>query len=45
MQNLAIKLYVLGYKDVRTYLVAAMFVLGNMVLPQLFHLVPHGGMM
>lgn len=45
MQNLAIKLYTLGYKDVRTYMVAAVFVLGNIVLPQLFHLVPRGGMM
>lgn len=44
MQNLAINFYTLGYKDVRTYMVATMFVLGNMVLPQLFHLVPQGGM-
>ena len=45
MQNLAIKLYTLGYKDVRTYMVAVLFVLGNIVLPLLFHLVPRGGMM
>lgn len=45
MQNVTIKLYTLGYKDVRTYMVAVLFVLGNIVLPQFFHLVPQGGMM
>lgn len=36
-------LYSLNYKDVRTYLWAAAFILGNIALPQLFHLIPHGG--
>lgn len=45
MQNVTIKLYTLGYTNVRTYMMAALFVLGNIVLPQLFHLVPQGGMM
>lgn len=45
MQNMTIKLYTLSYTDVRTYVMSALFVLGNIVLPQLFHLVPQGGMM
>lgn len=45
MQNVTIKLYTLGYTNVRTYMMVALFVLGNIVLPQLFHLVPQGGMM
>jgi len=44
MQTTSIKLYSLGYNEAKTYLVAALFVLGNIVLPQLFHLVPRGGM-
>ncbi len=43
MEN-TVKFYVLPYRDVRTYLLALLFVLGNLVLPQLFHLVPRGGM-
>jgi len=43
MEN-TVKFYVLSYRDVRTYLLALLFVLGNLVLPQLFHLVPRGGM-
>ena len=38
-----VELYSLSYRDVRTYLVAVLFVLGNVALPQLFHLVPQGG--
>lgn len=30
-------------KDIRTYLFSAAFVLGNLILPQLCHLVPKGG--
>lgn len=45
MQNATTKFYSLGYTDVRTYLVSLLFVLGNMVLPQLCHLIPQGGMM
>lgn len=40
----SVKLYSLGYNEVRTYLVAALFVIGNIALPQLVHLVPGGGM-
>lgn len=39
-----IKLYSLNYNNIKTYLTAALFILGNMALPQLFHLVPQGGM-
>lgn len=37
------KLYSLGFDNVRTYLAATAFITGNIVLPQLFHLVPQGG--
>ncbi len=39
-----VKLYSLEYGNARTYLAAALFVLGNIAVPQLFHLVPQGGM-
>lgn len=39
-----VKLYAPGYAEVRTYLLAALFVLGNIALPQLCHLMPHGGL-
>lgn len=43
MQTTTVKLYSLEYSDIRTYLAASLFVLGNIVLPQLVHLVPRGG--
>lgn len=42
MQN-TVKLYSYGYSEAKTYLAAASFVLGNIALPQLFHLIPQGG--
>lgn len=39
-----VKLYTLDYREARTYAFAALFVVGNIVLPALFHLVPRGGM-
>lgn len=39
-----VKLYSLDYSNVKTYLAASLFVLGNLVMPQLFHLIPQGGM-
>lgn len=39
-----VKLYTLRYDNARAYLAAAAFVAGNIALPQLFHLVPQGGM-
>lgn len=38
-----VKLYAFGYRELRTYLAAALFVVGNVVLPQLAHLIPQGG--
>lgn len=38
-----VKLYALDYRDIRTYGAAALFVVGNVALPQLLHLVPQGG--
>jgi hypothetical protein len=38
-----VKLYGLNYAEVRTYLWAAAFVVANLVLPRLFHLIPQGG--
>ena len=44
MQTPTLKLYSLSYSDAMTYLAALLFVIGNIVLPQLCHLMPHGGM-
>jgi len=38
-----IKLYNLGFSEVKTYLFVALFVAGNILLPQLCHLIPNGG--
>lgn len=37
------KLYSLNFSNVRTYLFTLLFVVGNIALPQLCHLVPNGG--
>lgn len=39
-----VKLYALPYSDIKTYLVTSLFVVGNLAMPQLFHLIPQGGM-
>ncbi len=39
----SVRLYTLNYDEVKTYLWAAVFVACNMVLPQVFHLIPQGG--
>ena len=44
MQTSSIKLYALNFSQVKTYVVAVLFILGNIALPQLCHLVPQGGM-
>lgn len=36
-------LYSLRLNDIRTYIAAAIFVIGNIALPQLCHLIPQGG--
>lgn len=38
-----VKLYALNYDEAKTYLWATVFVACNLVLPQLFHLIPQGG--
>lgn len=37
------KLYTLNFDEAKAYLRAALFVACNMALPQLFHLIPQGG--
>ena len=39
----SVRLYSLNYDEVKTYLWAAVFVACNLVLPQVFHLIPQGG--
>lgn len=39
-----VKLYSLSYTQLKTYAFAALFVVGNLVFPQLCHLVPNGGL-
>ena len=39
----SIRLYSLTYSEIRTYMMAALFVVCNIALPQLFHLIPQGG--
>lgn len=43
MQTTTVKLHSLEYNNVKTYLAASLFVLGNIILPQVFHLFPQGG--
>ena len=37
------RLYSVPFRDVKAYLLAALFVCGNIALPQLCHLMPNGG--
>lgn len=39
-----VRLYSPGYSEARTYRMAALFIAGNIVLPQLCHTVPQGGL-
>lgn len=43
METTSLRLYSLDYKNVKTYLAASLFIIGNIVLPQLCHLIPDGG--
>lgn len=43
MNTTTLNLYSLEYKETKTYFIAALFVIGNILLPQLCHLVPQGG--
>ena len=40
----SVKLYSLGYRETKTYLFALIFIAGNVLLPQLCHLVNGGGL-
>jgi len=40
----SVRLYQYGYDEIKTYLLAVAFVIGNVALPQLFHTIPKGGM-
>lgn len=39
-----VKLYALNFNELRTYIFATLFVVGNIVLPQMCHLIPQGGL-
>jgi len=43
MKTSTVKLHALPYDRAKTYAVAGLFIAGNIVLPQLFHLFPRGG--
>lgn len=38
-----IRIYNYGLKDIKTYLFVTVFVVGNILLPQLCHMIPNGG--
>ncbi|MBQ9173878.1 MAG: ECF transporter S component [Bacteroidales bacterium] len=41
----AVNLYSYDFAQKKTYLFAALFILGNIIVPQLCHLIPGGGLM
>ena len=43
MNATTVRLYTLNYDEAKTYMWAAIFVVCNLVLPQVFHLIPQGG--
>ncbi len=44
MQTTTLKLYSLGYSQVKTYIIALIFIVGNLLLPQIVHIIPQGGL-
>ena len=40
-----VKLYSLSYRDTKTYLFTLLFIAGNLIFPQLAHMIPGGGLM
>ena len=40
----SVRLHSLSFGSVRTYLTALLLIAGNVALPQLFHMVPQGGL-
>ena len=45
METTTVRLYSLAARQAKTYLTAAAFIAGNILLPQLCHLIPDGGRM
>ena len=45
MNTTSVQLYSLNYTERRAFIFATLFVAGNIVLPQLCHLIPQGGLM
>ncbi len=43
MKATTIKLYSLDYSNSKTYLTGFLFIIGNLIFPQLCHLIPQGG--
>lgn len=43
MEATTLRLYSLNYNNVKTYIAASLFIVGNIVLPQFFHAIPNGG--
>lgn len=39
-----VKFYSLDYSNLKTYVAASFFIMGNLALPQLCHFLPQGGM-
>ena len=44
MQTTTIQPITLSFKQAKTYAVASLFIVGNIVLPQLCHFIPQGGL-
>lgn len=44
MTESSVRLYQYNYTEAKTYLLGLAFVVGNVVMPQLFHTIPQGGM-
>ena len=45
MTSIALQHSKYGFASLRTYLAAGIFIIGNIVIPQLCHLIPNGGLM
>lgn len=43
METTTVRLYSLNYSNMKTYLAASLFIVGNILFPQLFHFIPQGG--
>ncbi len=45
MQSSGVTLYSLSFSEIKSYILATIFVAGNIALPQLCHFIPNGGVM